>query len=252
MSSPSATTTPSPAPATTAVPACSSEERSASGASAATGSGPFAAATGSPVSRDSSVGQAVGLHDAGVGGDEAAGLDEQHVADHERRRPGRRHGARPPDERVGGAEVAQRPQRALGPDLGDRLDGADDHDDDEDRDRVAQLAEDRREHGDRDQQQHERLGERLDELLQDRHGLAALGPHGRRAAPLVDLLGRQAARATAGALPQDRERLRVGRDGRRPIGGTRRRRCARHETDDTSSAQRESALLVWNHGLRGP
>ena len=55
VSSPSATTTPSPAPATTAVPACSIEDRSASGASASTGSGPFAAATGSPVSLDSSV-----------------------------------------------------------------------------------------------------------------------------------------------------------------------------------------------------
>ena len=129
VSSPSATTTPSPAPATTAVPACSSEERSASGASASTGSGPFAAATGSPVSLDSSVGQAVGLDDAGVGRDDAAGLDEQHVADHERADRDRLRDARPPDERVGGAEVAQRLQRALRPDLGDRLDGADEHDD---------------------------------------------------------------------------------------------------------------------------
>jgi hypothetical protein len=36
------------------VPACSTDDRSASGASASTGSGPFAAATGSPVSLDSS------------------------------------------------------------------------------------------------------------------------------------------------------------------------------------------------------
>ena len=54
VSSPSATTTPSPTPATTAVPACSSDDRSASGASGSTGSRPFAAATGSPVSLDSS------------------------------------------------------------------------------------------------------------------------------------------------------------------------------------------------------
>src|SRR6201995_1294577 len=47
--------TPPPAPAPTAGPACSTEDRSASGASAFTGSGPFAAATGSPVNRDSSV-----------------------------------------------------------------------------------------------------------------------------------------------------------------------------------------------------
>ena len=125
--------------------------------------------------------QAVGLDDARIRGDDAARLDEQHVADHEPVDRDRLRGARPPDERVGGAEVAQRPQRALGPDLGDRLDGADDHDDEEDRDRVAQLAEDRREHGDRDQQQHERLRERLGDLLQDGPGLAALGPRRRRA-----------------------------------------------------------------------
>ena len=182
-------------------------------------------------------GQAVGLDDAGVGGHDAAGLDEQHVADDERLDRDCGHGARTPDERVGGAEVAQRPKRALGPHLGDRLDGADQRDDREDRDRVAQLPEDRREHADRDQQQLEGLHDRLDQLPENRHGLAALGPHRRCAAPLLDLLGRQPARATAGPLPQGRERLCVDRDGRRPIGGTRRRRCARHETNDTSTAQ---------------
>ena len=115
----------------------------------------------------------------------------------------RGHGARTPDERVGGAEVAQRPKRALGPDLGDRLDGADQRDDREDRDRVAQLPEDRREHADRDQQQLERLHDRLDQLPENGHGLAALGPHRRCAAPLLDLLGRQPARATADPLPED-------------------------------------------------
>ena len=162
--------------------------------------------------------QAVGRHDAGVGGDEGPGLDEQHVADHEVPDRDRLRDARAPDERVGGAEVAQRPQRALGPDLSDRFDGADDHDDEEDRDRVAQLAEDRREHGHRDQQKHQRLGERLRDLLQDRRGLAALRPRRRRAAPLPDLLGRQPVRAAAGALPHRRERLRVDRDDRRPLG----------------------------------
>ena len=51
-------------------------------------------------------GQAVGLHDASVGCDKAAGLDEQHVADDERVDGDGCRGARPPDERVGGAEVA--------------------------------------------------------------------------------------------------------------------------------------------------
>ena len=186
---------------------------------AATGSGPFAADEGLAGEPGLVRGQAVGLHDARVGGDDGARLDEQHVADHESRDRDRLSDARPPDERVGGAEVAQRPQRALGPDLGDRLDGADDHDDDEDRDRVAQLAEDRREHGDRDQQQHERLGERLAELLQDGHGLAALGaapPPCRAAASTSSAVsppGRLPVRShTAG------RRLCVDRDGRRPIG----------------------------------
>ena len=188
-------------------------------------------------------GQAVGLDDAGVGGHDAAGLDEQHVADDERVDRDCGHGARTPDERVGGAEVAQRPKRAPRPHLGDRLDGADQRDYHEDRDRVAQLPEDRREHADRDQQQLEGLHDRLDHLPENRHGPAALGPHRRCAAPLLDLLGRQPARATAGPLPQRRERLCVDRDGRRPIGGTRRRRCARHETDDTSHSRNSNAPL---------
>ena len=69
-------------------------------------------------------GQAVGLDDAGVGRDDAAGLDEQHVADDERADRDRLGDAAAPDECVGGAEVAQRLQRALRTDLGDRLDGA--------------------------------------------------------------------------------------------------------------------------------
>ena len=102
-------------------------------------------------------GQAVGLHDAGVGRDDAAGLDEQHVADDERADRNRHGDAGAPDKCVRGAELAERLQRALRPDLGDRLDGADEHDDREDRDRVAKLAEDRREHADDDQQQLKRL-----------------------------------------------------------------------------------------------
>ena len=125
-------------------------------------------------------GQAVGLDDAGVGGDDAAGLDEQHVADDERVDRDGGHGALPPDERVRGAQVAQRPQRALGPDLGDRLDGADQRDDREDRDRVAQLSEDRREHADHDQQQLEGLHDGLDQLLEHRLRLALFGAHRRR------------------------------------------------------------------------
>jgi hypothetical protein len=143
--------------------------------------------------------------------------------------------ARPPDERVGSAELAQRPERALGPDLGDRFDRADDHDHDGDRDRVAQLAEDRGEHRDRDQQQHQRLGERLGELLEHGSAPAAFAPRGRRATTSRDLLGSEPARAAADALPHGPDRLCVSRGGRRPIGGTRRRRCARHETDDTSA-----------------
>ena len=236
VSAPSATTTPSPAPATTAVPACSSDDRSASGASGSTGSRPFAAATGSPVSLDSSAARPSACHDAGVGRHDAAGLDEQHVADHERVDRDPAHDACPAHQRGGGAEVAERLQRALRTDLGDRLDGADQRDHREDRDRVAQLPEDRREHADRDQQQLERLHQRLDQLAQDGRGAAAFGRFRRRAGPSRDLRRRQPTRATAEALPQDVQRLGVHRDDTRPAGG----RCARHATNDTCGAQPEA------------
>ena len=89
-------------------------------------------------------GQPVRVHDAGIGRDDAAGLDQQHVADDERARRDRHRQAGAPDERIGGAEVAESLQRALRTDLGGRLDGADEHDDRKDCDRVANLAEDRR------------------------------------------------------------------------------------------------------------
>ena len=181
-------------------------------------------------------GQAVGLHDAGVGRHDAAGLDEQHVADHEPVDRDPAHGACPAHERGGGAEIAERLQRALRTDLGDRLDGADQPDHHEDRYRVAQLPEDRRKHADRDQQQLERLHQRLDQLAQDGRGAAAFGPSHRRAAPSRDLRRRQPTRATAEALPQDVQRLSVHRDDTRPVGG----RCARHATNDTSAAQPEA------------
>ena len=183
-------------------------------------------------------GQPVRRHHTGVGGDDGPRLDEQHIADHEVPDRNRLRDARPPDERVGRAEVAQRPQRALGADFRDRLDGADDHDDDEDGDRVAELPEDRREHRHHDQQQHERLQERLGDLLQDVGGLALRCPLRRSAAALGNLLCREPRRPAGRALPQLGRRFGVDRGGGRIGRGVRRRRCARHETHDMPTMQR--------------
>ena len=138
--------------------------------------------------------EAVGLHDAGVGRDDAAGFDEQDVPDDECADRDRHRDPCAPDERVGGAEFAQRLQRTLRADLGDRLDCTDEDDDREDRDRVAKFAEDRRKHADHDQQQLERLHHRLDDLAQDAGGLATFGS-ARRGGALRDLLGPSARRA---------------------------------------------------------
>ena len=112
VSAPSATTTPSPAPATTALPACSSEDRSASGASAVDRLGSLGGRDGLARQPGLVRGQAVGLDDAGVGGDDAAGLDEQHVADDERvdrdRRPRRPPAGRARSGRSGRAAPAAR------------------------------------------------------------------------------------------------------------------------------------------------
>ena len=215
--------------------------------------GPLGSRHGFPRQSGLVGGQAVGLDDAGVGGDDAAGLDEQHIADDERVDRDCGHGAIPADEGVRGAEVAQRPQCALRPYLGDRLDDADQRDHHEDRDRVAQLPEDRREHADHDQQQLEGLHDRLEQLAEKRHGLAALGAHDNRAAPLLDLVRRQPARATAGPLPHDRQGLCVSRDDGGPFGGGRRRRhCAPHVTDDTSRVERRAERRSsWDHRPRG-
>ena len=217
VSSPSATTTPSPAPATTTVPACSSDDRSASGASGSTGSRPFAAATGSPVSLDSSAARpsasttrasAATTLPASTSSTSPITSASTGIP---RTTPARRTSA------MGALRLAERLQRALRTDLGDRLDGADQRDHREDRDRVAQLPEDRRKHADRDQQQLERLHQRLDQLAEDGRGAAAFGPFRRRAGPLRDLRRRQPTRATAEALPQDVQRLGV-RPARHPPG----------------------------------
>ena len=50
-------------------------------------------------------GEAVGRHDADVGGDERARLDEQDIADHEVADRDRLRDTRPPHERVGSAEL---------------------------------------------------------------------------------------------------------------------------------------------------
>ena len=159
-------------------------------------------------------GQAVGLGDAGVGRDDAAGLHQQHVADDQRADRDLLRNAGAADERIRGAELAQRLQRAFGADLGDRLHRADEHDHGEDRDRVAKLAEDRRQYADDDQQQLQRLQHGLGDLSQ-RGGSAAASGLNRVRAALRDLLGLKPARAAGDTLPYDRQRLCLDRNRRR-------------------------------------
>ena len=187
--------------------------------------------------------QPVGLRHPGVGGHEVAGLQDEHVAGNQRLSVEPAGASVPSHQRGRDAEVSQRAERPLRAHLGDRLDCGHHGDDREDGDRIAQLAEDERQHPDRDEEELERLEHRLDDLLQD---VERPAPRTRRIFVALPR-GRLGVREPFGARAQQAPDL----AHRRGVCGALRRRdgmldgCPQDVTDDTYGGRDVHRRVRW-------